>query len=155
MEILDNIRWYHTTIAILIIVILLLLFSNYRCATTPAVVNVQRENFNRCGQKQGQVQTVSQQNNGKSEIVFYYTMWCPHCKNLIPEWEKFEQHAKQNLPWLTVTRMKCEDSNEQICKQKGVEGYPTIILYDKTGKANTYEGDRKAEGIINFVSKYN
>ena len=144
MNFLSDITWYQITIVCLVIVILFLLYSNYQCATKSCVVNVQREGFNKCPQNVNK--------KDQNEIVYYYASWCPHCKTFMPEWDRFEKHARDNLQWLKVTKIQCENENEGVCKQKGVEGYPTVIFY-KDGKGNTYEGDRKFEALVDFVNK--
>ena len=150
MKILSDLTWSHITIGCLVIVILLLLYTNYRCATKSCVVNLQKEGFNKCPQSGEQK---PESGSGKNEIVLYYVSWCPHCKTLMPEWDKFETHAKNNLSWLKVSKIQCEDSNAAMCSQKGVEGFPTIIFYDQNGKTNIYDGDRKMEAIADFANK--
>jgi hypothetical protein len=70
----------------------------------------------------------------------------------LPEWEKFENYAKENLPTLKVTRVLCEGGNEATCFQKGVEGYPTVILYRKDGSEETFMDDRTSDKLVQFIN---
>jgi thiol-disulfide isomerase/thioredoxin len=140
MQNLSNITWYYIIIACLVIVILFLLYSNYQCATKSCSISVQRN------------EKFEDEKKNQGEIVLYYASWCPHCKNFMPEWDKFENYAKDKFQSLKVNKMQCENGNEAICKEKGVQGYPTIIFYDQTGKANMYDGDRTMEGLLGYIT---
>ncbi len=88
------------------------------------------------------------------EITLYYAMWCGYSRAFLSEWNKFEQLAKDKLPNIKVSSIRCEGDNENMCIQKGVEGYPTIMLYMYDGRDIKYDGERKAESIVEFVSQY-
>lgn len=87
-------------------------------------------------------------------IVLYYAMWCGYSKMFLPEWEKFEKYARDNLPNLTVKSVRCEGGDEATCTQKGVQGYPTVILY-KDGLTEssgiTFDADRTHDKLVEFV----
>ena len=85
--------------------------------------------------------------NGSPKIVLYYVPWCPHCKNMMPEWNKLEQ--SMNGSQTNVNKVNCEENPEEA-KKNNVDGFPTIILF-KDGKSIPYEGDRSAEAIKDFV----
>jgi hypothetical protein len=50
--------------------------------------------------------------------------------------------------------VRCEDGNEATCQQKGVKGYPSVILYLTDGSEHTFDGKRTAGGVTNFVKQY-
>lgn len=87
-------------------------------------------------------------------IVLYYAMWCGYSKMFLPEWEKFEKYARDNLPNLTIKSVRCEGGDEATCTQKGVQGYPTVILY-KDGLTEssgiTFDADRTHDKLVEFV----
>ena len=84
---------------------------------------------------------------GAPKIVLYYVPWCPHCKNVMPEWNKLEQEAEKT--GVAVEKVDCEEKPEEAQKQD-VEGFPTIILF-KDGKVVNYEGERTAEALKEFI----
>lgn len=88
------------------------------------------------------------------EIVLYYATWCGYSRMFLPEWQKFETYAKGNLPNLKVSSIRCEGGNEATCTQKGVDGYPTIILYLNSGKELQFNGERTSQQLVDFVKKY-
>ena len=89
-------------------------------------------------------------NNNDKIIILYYANWCGHSKAFIPEWEKFENYAKQNMKNVTVTKILCEGENaKQKCK--GVRGFPTVMLFSNN-QANMYNGERTSDALIKFVN---
>lgn len=88
----------------------------------------------------------------KGEIVLYYAMWCGYSKMFLPEWEKFVKYASKEFPTLKVTQIRCEGGNETVCNQKGINGYPTVILYIGN-KEIPFEGDRTVEELNKFIRK--
>ena len=137
MDFMNNNKWWY---GVIILFILGLIFVIFKYENTPENASIQTENF------------VEQSNVlPSSEIILYYAMWCGHSRSFLPEWEKFEEYAKTNLPNIRVSKVRCEDGNETTCSQKGINGYPTVMLYLKSGEEKLYEGDRTLNGLIKFV----
>jgi len=88
----------------------------------------------------------------KMEIILYYAMWCGYSKMFLPEWEKFEK-CSNKFPTLKISKVRCEGDMEQMCVQKGINGYPMVILY-KDNKEIPFEGDRTADQLVEFVKKH-
>lgn len=144
MEILKNIKWYHIVILCLIIILIFLIFSNKSCHPTSCKnAQIKDEGFN----------SQNNQDNKNNEIILYYATWCGHSKNFLPEWEKFENYAKNYLQNIKVRREQCENGNEKFCTEKGVHGYPTVIFYLKNGSKQIYSGERKMDNLIDFAKK--
>ena len=87
------------------------------------------------------------------EIVLYYASWCGYSRIFLPEWQKFAQWADANAKQLKVTAIRCESGNEETCMEKGIRGYPTVVLYPKEGSEVVFNGDRNAESLTAFVKK--
>lgn len=137
MAFIEKIKWYHILIFILVISVLFCVFYCIYC------------------QKKEPFSATEEQNTKKSpivaEIVLYYTTWCGYSRSFLPEWEKFEGQSKDELPFVRVSRVRCEDGNETTCNQKGIEGFPTVMLYLENGTEILFEGERSANSLISFV----
>jgi hypothetical protein len=86
-------------------------------------------------------------------ILFFYTEWCPYCKQALPEIKKFENHiASQNAKndyVITLTKIDC-DKNSTITDKYKVEGYPTIKLIYKNEVYN-YDAKPNKANLIKFL----
>jgi len=79
-------------------------------------------------------------------LVEFYAPWCGHCKQLAPEWESAATQLKGKA---VVAKIDCT-IEQDICKNEGVSGYPTIKFF-KNGAPLAYNGDRTASGITSWV----
>ena len=86
--------------------------------------------------------------NKKDIFILYYVDWCPHCKIIKPEWNKLE---KENLDNVIIKKVNCEE-NENIVKEKNIEGFPTIQLEKANGNIIPYDDNRDFESFINFLN---
>lgn len=57
-----------------------------------------------------------------SGAEFYGAFWCPHCQEQKAEFGS----SKQYLPYIECSNP--DNSQKQICIDKGIEGYPTWIF---------------------------
>jgi len=145
MEIIRNIKWYHI-IVISLFVLLFLFIVNNQMPMSGRTEKYQNETME---------ETVKEPTDKHdAEIVLYYALWCGYSKAFLPEWQKFEEYANVNLKNIRVTSLQCVDGNEATCHQKGVNGYPTVIIYpkNKSLKGITFEGQRNVESLIKFVN---
>jgi hypothetical protein len=88
----------------------------------------------------------SPQNN----LILYYTNWCGHSQNFMSDWQKIKVTLKGKVK---CTEYEC-DKNEQICKDNGILGYPSIILQKVNGIKVKYPDDqpRTELKVIEFVN---
>jgi len=105
---------------------------------------------------------VQNKNMKKPVIVgLVHANWCGHCQHLMPEWNKMEQHIK-NDPKLSkkcdIVKIESEHVNNEIPKYENiikkeirVDGYPTIFLIEG-GQLKTYGGERTAEALGGWVA---
>ena len=89
-------------------------------------------------------------NSEKGIFVLYYVNWCPHCRDVKPEWDKLEQDNDLNN--IVIKKINCEE-NEKITEEKNIEGFPTIQLEYTNGKVKAYEGERTYRGFKEFLNE--
>lgn len=63
----------------------------------------------------------------ESGAEFYGTFWCSHCQNQ----KNLFGSSKEYLPYIECSTVDGQ-SQTQVCKDKGIEGYPTWVFKDQT-----------------------
>lgn len=95
----------------------------------------------------------NKKNNKDVLIIFFYTEWCPYCKQALPEINKFEKYINglndENDYVITLSKIDC-DKNSTIADKYKVEGYPTIKLIYK-GKVYNYDAKPNYENLKQFL----
>jgi thiol-disulfide isomerase/thioredoxin len=86
---------------------------------------------------------------GKKAVVLYYLPGCGHCQRMMPTWEAFTDGQKSNKS-LDVIKVNCQEQPAEA-EKAGVEGFPTVILYDESGKPKIFEDERTVEALDRFV----
>ena len=85
-------------------------------------------------------------------IVLFHVKWCPHCKRVLPMWERYMQ---RNLSKFAA--VDCDEKVE-LAKIHGVTAYPTIKCLphglNSTEDAVEYKGDNSPEDIEKFVNSF-
>ncbi len=85
------------------------------------------------------------------EITLHYAKWCPHSKDMLPEWKIFEDYASKHFKDLKVTRI-CYEHDEKP-NNPNVQGYPTIILTFMDNTFVVFDYIRRVEFFIKFVKE--
>jgi len=93
-------------------------------------------------------------------LIKFYAPWCGHCKRLEPTWielakeyiPKSEEFSNQDV---SIGRVDCTEHKE-ACKEHGVRGYPTLLLFNDGKKLENYMGSRDMSSLKKFIeSKVN
>ncbi|CAK88849.1 unnamed protein product (macronuclear) [Paramecium tetraurelia] len=85
-------------------------------------------------------------------LVDFYAPWCPHCQNLMPEFEKAATQFKEQQSIITLGKVDCTHESV-LCDEFKVRGYPTLRIFYHD-RIYHYHGDRNAEGIIDFMEMH-
>ncbi len=75
-----------------------------------------------------------------SGATFYGAFWCPHCKDQ----KQLFGDSERLLPYVECSAPD-RKSQLQICRDAGIEGYPTWIFADKTRKTGVLSLQKLSE----------
>ena len=89
----------------------------------------------------------------KPIIVKFWESWCTHCKAAKIPFEQAAGFFKEQVEFMEVECSK-NDETKKFCQANGVQGYPTIILFDGEQK-HKYEMPDKSIGSFQefFLTK--
>mmetsp|Transcript_4443 Transcript_4443/g.11498 ORF Transcript_4443/g.11498 Transcript_4443/m.11498 type:complete len:433 (+) Transcript_4443:39-1337(+) len=88
--------------------------------------------------------------SGKDAMVEFYAPWCGHCKMLKPEYAKLGQEFAGDD---SVVIAKMDADEHQAPEGFDVQGFPTIFYVPKGGKPVSYDGERSADAMAEFIRK--
>uniref|UniRef100_A0A3Q4FZL9 Protein disulfide isomerase family A, member 5 n=1 Tax=Neolamprologus brichardi TaxID=32507 RepID=A0A3Q4FZL9_NEOBR len=76
---------------------------------------------------------------------------CPHCKNAVPHFTTAAELFKEDRKIVYAAVDCTKGQNHELCKQEGVEGYPTFNYYNYGKFVEKYNGDRGEAGFTGFM----
>ena len=85
-------------------------------------------------------------------IVFFGAPWCPHCQHFAPIYKDFALQANTKHDTLQLAAVNCS-TQDSVCTTQGIEGYPTILMYDNQ-KFYTMTSSRTVAGLNDFATNF-
>lgn len=68
-------------------------------------------------------------------VCLAYASWCPHCKSMRPEFEKFIKLARDELPQLQILVVESEDAAmRKFSSDNKITGFPTVMMFNPPSK---------------------
>lgn len=91
---------------------------------------------------------------GEGLFVKFYAPWCGHCRKLAPAWDALARDTQAAGSGAVVARVDCTaDGGKELCAREGVQGYPTLQLYEAGGgEHEKYRGERSVLALKRFLS---
>ena len=87
--------------------------------------------------------------HGKRVILFHWKD-CGHCKQMMPEWQRFVKLNANNKK-VKIETVEKDDAPELIQKYN-VQGFPTIIAINDGKKIKEFEGERTVDDLQRFAN---
>jgi len=86
------------------------------------------------------------------EIFYFYTTWCPICKKVRPQWDKFASQwngKTRDGTTIVCNEVDC-DQNEALANKYLIKAYPTVICV-MNGKKTELEANPTVETLNHFL----
>ncbi|KAG9638402.1 hypothetical protein KCU64_g13824, partial [Aureobasidium melanogenum] len=72
-------------------------------------------------------------------LAEFFAPWCGHCKALAPEYEEAATTLKEKN--IALAKIDCTEEAD-LCRDHGVEGYPTLKVFRGLDNVSPYSGQR-------------
>ena len=93
--------------------------------------------------------TARQKMGGKAVIAFMSNN-CGHCTNMKPDF--FSAAASvPSVHWVDTTD---DDDARKLVDELGIEGYPSVLYFDKGKKVGEYKGSRDSQSFTGAFKKF-
>lgn len=87
----------------------------------------------------------------KKGIVAYMADWCGHCRNFSPIYEQVADTLGQSFP---LFYLDCDKYSEFASNKLGINGFPTIMYIDRSGKPyKNFTKERTEISMLNDICK--
>ena len=77
---------------------------------------------------------------------------CPHCVDLMPHWQAAASENTTNIKMRALERK--DDEAHELLSKNDVRTFPTMLLLGGGKVLKRYEGGRKKQDFLDFLSKH-
>ncbi len=91
-------------------------------------------------------------------MVLFYTDWCGFCNKFKPVYSEVskELHNKKvGGKTIKVEAVNCDAGSEleqKVAKDNGIQGYPTLKVWDNLNNGKDYEGSRDKGELVDYLN---
>lgn len=82
------------------------------------------------------------------DFYFFYTTWCPHCKNSNKLWDEIRSNFKHSGMNINFIKVDC-DKETEFADEYGITEYPSYVLVVK-GKKYIYDAKLNEQTLGKF-----
>lgn len=85
-------------------------------------------------------------------LVEFYAPWCGHCKAFAPDYVKIASILRDKNQNVACAKVDAPEEQELI-EKNDIQGFPTLKLYRKDKKTDTYQGFRSVDTLVDWVTR--
>jgi len=87
-------------------------------------------------------------------IIMYGANWCKYTQKLTPKWLGLQNRIRaENLSRdINIAKVECSKYKD-FCTSQGIDGYPTIYLYENGQKYEEYQGNHEINEMFTYVQE--
>jgi len=100
-----------------------------------------------------QVMALNKEKKKGIVLIWFYAVWCGHCRDMEGEWEKLGDNHPDEIKLAKVESSNMSDYKKSPGEEE-LRGFPTIRLYKQGELIKEYDGERSFDSIHNFVEEY-
>lgn len=89
---------------------------------------------------------------GKAVFVKFFAPWCGHCKSMAGDWKQLAEEWEGTNDVVIAEADCTSDEIGSICKDNGVQGFPTL-KYGNISNLSDYAGGRGFEELNEFAKE--
>lgn len=82
------------------------------------------------------------------KIIIWKASWCGHCRELMPVLKEANRYVALKIFVIEVGK-----APKKFLEKLGLEGFPTILGFDKYGRVREYNGNRDVASIVKFAQR--
>lgn len=96
---------------------------------------------------------VASQRRAQPVMVLFYAPWCPHCTHFFPAFQRAADQLRGTATLVAVNASNREAGSAaaKVAQQHEIRSFPTILVYERSGKAHAYTGARDAASIVKHM----
>tara|TARA_B110000467_G_C18304626_1_gene473766 strand:+ start:277 stop:708 length:432 start_codon:yes stop_codon:yes gene_type:complete len=86
-----------------------------------------------------------------SELYFFYTTWCPHCKEAMDVWQNIKKDPQFRKFKVNLMNIDCDaKENKGIVANYNIKEYPSYVL-NINGKKYIYDANLNQDSLYRFL----
>jgi len=89
-------------------------------------------------------------------IIMYGAKWCKYTQKLTPKWLGLQTRIRaEGLSRdINIAKVECSgDETLNFCKSQGIDGFPTIYVYENGKKLEEYLGNHEINEMFTYVQE--
>lgn len=85
-------------------------------------------------------------------MTLFYTDWCAQCKPVRSTWNQLPAELSNRKLNIKLRAIDCE-KDKGTCTRLNINGYPSIVFENQSGRPIEYTGNKTTKDIADFAAQ--